>query len=94
MASITPNVTLYTQHITEAGQCRSVLTALKALVDGGTFRQNLISLNSIEANLTNLPYPDELVGRVNALSVAIQELETTLGIIENGIRGALLYPRQ
>ena len=88
------SVPLYTQHITEAAQLRSILSALKGLIDNPTFRSNLISLNAVEANISSLPFPQDLVGRTSALSLAIQNFDTTLAAIENGIRGVVLYPTQ
>jgi hypothetical protein len=89
-----PSVELYTQHLTEAGTVRASIAAMKAALDSAATRQALINLNSVEANLLALPYPTDLVGRVEALSQAIQGLETTLSAIEDAIRGAALYPVQ
>jgi hypothetical protein len=87
-----PSVGLYTQHITELGELRSTVTAIKALLDNPQFRQNLINLNSIEGNLTALPYPTDLLGRIKTLSESINDFESTVSKIEDGIRGSVLYP--
>jgi len=89
---MTASVSLYTQHMTELGQVRAIITTMKSMMDSPTFRQNLINLNSVEANLLSLPYPTDLVGRIETLSAAIQGLETTVSAVEDGVRGALLYP--
>lgn len=94
MATIKPNVALYSQHISQAGYIRSIITSVKALLDDATFRQNLIYLDSVEGDLSAEPFPLELQGRTAALSAALVDFENTLSTIEGGIRGAVLYPRQ
>jgi hypothetical protein len=94
MATSPPNVSLYTLHIEKAGYIRSTITSVKALLDDPELRQSLIHLNSVEGNLSALPYPEDLTGRIESLSVAIKNLEGTLSSIENGIRGTVLYPVQ
>jgi hypothetical protein len=88
------SVPLYESHLTACGQIRSALTAMKAPIDSSDTRTNLIALNAIQQQLLELPYPTNLVGRVETLSQSIQALEKTLADIEDGIRGALLYPVQ
>ena len=88
------SVSLYQSHLEAAGQIRSALTAMKAPLDMAMTRTNLVVLNSVQKQLLELPYPTNLVGRVEQLSEAIQALEKTLADIEDGIRGSLLYPVQ
>lgn len=86
------SVPLYTQHLTSAGHIRGMIAGLKGLIDQETVRNDLIALNNVAANLTTLPYPTNIVGRIEHLSQAIRDLESTLSIIEDGIRGAVFYP--
>ena len=88
----TVSVSLYQSHLASCGQIRSALTAMKAPLDMAETRSNLIALNSVQIQLLTLPYPTNLVGRVATLSASIQALEKTLADIEDGIRGAILYP--
>ena len=88
----TVSVSLYQMHLTACGQIRSAMTAMKAPFDMADTRNNLVALNSVQQQLIPLPYPTNLVGRVDELSRAILALEKTLAEIEDSIRGSLLYP--
>ena len=90
----TVSVPLYETHLTAAGQIRSAITAMKAPLDMAATRTNLIALNAVQQDLLELPYPTNLVGRIETLSESIQALEKTLADIEDAIRGTLLYPVQ
>lgn len=92
------DVGLYTQHLNKCGQLRSVITAMKSLIDQTNTRQNLVSLHHVAMNLIPVPEGSPnppvngLVHRIDNLSRSIQELEKTLADIEDAIRGTLLYP--
>lgn len=92
MTALVPSVPLYTLHMSEAGQIRAILTTVKSMLDNPNFRQNLINLNVVQANIIELPYPMDLIGRLEKLSESIQAFETTVSTIEDGIRGSLNYP--
>lgn len=89
-----PSVSLYSTHIGEVATVRSTLGSVKVMLDVPAFRTALIDLNSVERDLFSNAYPADLIGRLEALSQAIQQFETTVSAIEDGIRGALLYPQQ
>lgn len=89
-----PSVSLYSTHIGEVAKIRNTLGSVKVMLDVPDFRTALINLNAVEQNLFANGYPADLIGRLEALSQAIQNFETTVSAIEDGIRGALLYPQQ